>query len=107
MNHTFCFNCGSKLTYNLSKPNFCTSCGSSLTGGEAKAAAPNQSSTRIAKSSSISDDETDAEFVPQLNGLEVETEQYGSSFTLGSLAGDKTPPKFKGKQSYNLDEFTG
>ncbi len=107
MNHTFCFNCGSKLAYNLSKPNFCTNCGNSLIEGGVKAPAVVRATNTVAKSSSISDDETDAEFVPQLNGLEVETEQYGSSFTLGSLAGEKTPPKFKGKQSYNLDEFTG
>jgi len=54
----------------------------------------------------LSEDETDAEFVPNIDRIEVETEQFGGSFTIGSLAGEKTQPDFKEKSTYDIDEFT-
>jgi len=107
MNHIFCFNCGNKIQYNLSKPNFCTSCGTSLKTGESSAsvAAPTKQ-IKNNKIQPLSEDETDAEFVPNINRIEVETEQFGGSFTIGSLAGEKTQPDFKEKTTYDIDEFT-
>jgi len=107
MNHIFCFNCGNKIQYNLSKPNFCTSCGTSLKTGESSAsvAAPTKQ-IKNNKIKPLSEDETDAEFVPDIRKLEVETEQFGGSFTIGSLAGEKTQPDFKEKSTYDIDEFT-
>ena len=57
------------------------------------------------KASVVSDDETDAEFVPQLRGLQVEIEKP-KTFTIGSLAGQNTPPDYKGKGTYDLNDFT-
>ncbi len=93
MNHIFCFNCGNKIQYNLSKPNFCTSCGTSLKTGESSAAvaAPTKQ-TKNNKIQTLSEDETDAEFVPNISRIEVDTEQFGGSFTIGSLAGEKNQP---------------
>jgi hypothetical protein len=54
----------------------------------------------------LSEDETDVEFVPNIGRIEVETEQFGGSFTIGSLAGEKTQPDFKEKNTYDIDEFT-
>ena len=107
MNHIFCFNCGNKIQYNLSKPNFCTSCGTSLKTGESSAsvATPTKPSKNT-KIQSVSEDETDAECVPNISKIEVETEQYGGSFTIGSLAGEKTQPEFQGRNTYDIDEFT-
>lgn len=107
MNHIFCFNCGSKIQYNLSKPNFCTSCGTSLKTGESSAsvAAPTKQ-IKNNKTQSLSEDETDVEFVPNISKLEVDTEHYGGSFTIGSLVGEGTRPDFEAKDSYDIDEFT-
>tara|TARA_B100000497_G_scaffold123420_1_gene156077 strand:+ start:1031 stop:1243 length:213 start_codon:yes stop_codon:yes gene_type:complete len=62
--------------------------------------------TKNNKIQPLSEDETDAEFVPNISNLEVDTEHYGGSFTIGSLAGEKTRPDFKAKDSYDIDEFT-
>lgn len=104
MNHIFCFNCGVKIEYNFAKPNFCSKCGASF-GGEQQSQAAVEEAPRQTKASLVSDNETDAEFVPQLRGLDVEIDT-DKSFTIGSLAGQNTPPDYKGKGSYNLDDFT-
>lgn len=104
MSHIFCFNCGVKIEYNFAKPNFCSKCGTSL-GGQEQSRAAVEEAPRQSKVSAVSDDETDAEFVPQLRGLDVEIEKP-KTFTIGSLAGQNTPPDYKGKGSYDFDEFT-
>lgn len=101
MNHIFCFNCGKKLEYSLSKPKFCGACGEPIDGKQTQ-----RVKTRK-KSEASSDDFTNADEVPQLNGIEVETEQYGGSFTFGSLLGEESKPKFKGQIQYKIDDFTG
>lgn len=103
MSHMFCSDCGVKIEYNFAKPNFCSKCGANF-------GSVGQSNARVAeparkKVSAVSDDETDAEFVPDIRGLDVEI-YNNKSFTIGSLAGQNTPPDFKGKGSYGLDEFT-
>jgi len=104
MNHIFCFNCGVKIEYNFAKPNFCSKCGASF-GGEQQSKAVVEEAPRQSKASVVSEDETDAEYVPQLRKLDVEIEKP-KTFTIGSLAGQNTPPDYKGKGSYDLDDFT-
>lgn len=104
MSHIFCYNCGVKIEYNFAKPNFCSKCGTSFGGQQQSQAAVEQAPSQN-KASLVSDDETDAEFVPQLRRLDVEIEKP-KTFTIGSLAGQNTPPDYKGKGSYNFDEFT-
>ena len=86
----------------MSKPNFCESC-----GGEVNGKAPAKRRSKSVAKSDLSDNETDIDYVPELDGIEVDTEVYGGSFTIGSLAGENTPPKFKQKNTYTLDEFKG
>jgi len=104
MSHIFCYNCGVKIEYNFAKPNFCSKCGTSFGGQQQSQAAVEQAPSQT-KASVVSDDETDAEFVPQLRRLDVEIEKP-KTFTIGSLAGQNTPPDYKGKGSYDFDEFT-
>ncbi len=104
MSHIFCFNCGVKIEYNFVKPNFCSKCGTGFGGQQQSQAAVEQAPSQT-KASLVSDDETDAEFVPQLRRLDVEVEKP-RTFTIGSLAGQNTPPDYKGRGSYNFDEFT-
>lgn len=104
MSHIFCYNCGVKIEYNFAKPNFCSKCGTNF-GGSQQSQAAVERTTSQTKASVISDDETDAEFVPRLRKLDVEIEKP-KTFTIGSLAGHNTPPDYKGKGSYNFDEFT-
>ena len=104
MSHLFCSNCGVKIEYNFAKPNFCSKCGTNF-GGSQQSQAAVEEAPRRSRSSVISDDETDAEFVPQLRGLEVEIEKT-KTVTIGSLVGQNTPPDYKARGSYNLDEFT-
>jgi|TARA_B100001094_G_scaffold111522_1_gene107336 hypothetical protein len=104
MSHIFCYSCGVKIEYNFAKPNFCSKCGASF-GGEQQSQAAVEQVPNQTKASVVSDDETDAEFVPQLRGLQVEIEKP-KTFTIGSLAGQNTPPDYKGKGSYDLNDFT-
>lgn len=104
MSHIFCYNCGVKIEYNFAKPNFCSKCGTSF-GGEQQSKSVVEEAPRQSKASVVSDDETDAESVPQLRKLDVEIEKP-KTFTIGSLAGKNTPPDYRGRGSYDLDEFT-
>lgn len=104
MSHIFCYNCGVKIEYNFAKPNFCSKCGTSF-GGEQQSRSVVEETPRQSKASVVSDDETDAESVPQLRKLDVEIEKP-KTFTIGSLAGKNTPPDYRGRGAYDLDEFT-
>tara|TARA_R110002020_G_scaffold22527_1_gene76120 strand:+ start:1414 stop:1641 length:228 start_codon:yes stop_codon:yes gene_type:complete len=59
-------------------------------------------------SSAISEDETDAESVPNISQLQVEYDvtHDNKSFTLGSLVGQDTPADYRGgRRSRSIDEF--
>ena len=105
MSHLFCHSCGTKLEYARAQPNFCGKCGQALND-----TATTQASTPPATSKPISDEETDAEFVPSLASIQVDIEAEGHrTFTLGSLAGKGTPADYrprKGPKSVNefIDE---
>jgi hypothetical protein len=100
MSHLFCSNCGVKIEYNFAKPNFCSKCGTNF-GGSQQSQAAVEEAPRQSRSSVVSDDETDAEFVPQLRGLEVEIEKT-KTVTIGSLVGQNTPQIIKGEAHITL-----
>lgn len=90
MAHTFCQSCGTKLSYAHAKPNFCTKCGQPL--NSTASTVSTNTSVIEQKSSVISSDETDAEFVPEITDFQVDFEVSNiSSRTLGSLIGEPTP----------------
>ena len=91
MAHIFCQSCGTKISYANAKPNFCTKCGQPL-NSKASTVSTNTPVTETIKSSVISSDETDAEFVPEITDFQVDFEVSNiSSRTLGSLIGEPTP----------------
>ena len=91
MAHIFCQSCGTKISYANAKPNFCTKFVKTL-NSKASTVSTNTSVTETTKSSVISSDETDAEFVPEITDFQVDFEVSNiSSRTLGSLIGEPTP----------------
>ena len=90
MAHLFCQSCGTKLSFANAKPNFCTKCGQTL---NSKASTVSTNTSVInRKSSVISSDETDAEFVPEISNFQVDFEVADiSNRTIGSLLGEPTP----------------
>ena len=82
MHNQFCTECGHKMTYTGPKPKFCSSCGVPM--GEKSAvdstkesptkrtvglSIREQMSARKSNTPSLKDDETDIDYVPQLDGL--------------------------------------
>ena len=102
----YCSECGSKHEYKFSPPKFCSNCGApmGIAQNESKPLNRNVSSQRQSKA--ISDNETDAESVPNISKLEYEIEDFGASVqqTLGSLHG-KTAPKRKRRIVRDLDNL--
>ena len=103
----YCSECGSKHEYKFSPPKFCPNCGSPLGVASLNESKPlNRSISSTRKSKAISDDETDAEEVPNISKLQYEIEDFGSNFqqTIGSLAG-KRAPKRKKNNIRNIDDL--
>tara|TARA_R110000824_G_scaffold370738_1_gene560411 strand:+ start:583 stop:909 length:327 start_codon:yes stop_codon:yes gene_type:complete len=102
MAHLFCHSCGTKIEYAHAEPNFCVKCGQSL-----NSTASIQTPTSPVESKPISDDETDAQQIPSLANIQVEIQAEGNhTFTLGSLAGQGTPPDYRPRKgSTSVDEF--
>jgi len=103
MNHIYCTDCGTKMTYAHSKPNFCSKCGSG-TGAIAKKVA-NATNTLITED--LLEDETSIDEVPMLDGLSVDVEHYDDNiFTFGSLAGKEPKSKrVRNRGSRRLEDF--
>lgn len=90
----FCSECGTKVEYNFSPPKFCSQCGAPMgvaTVNESKPLNRNVKASR--KIEAISDNETDAEYVPDISKLEYEIDTFGSQYnqTIGSLGGKSAP----------------
>ncbi len=103
----YCPECGSKHEYKFSPPKFCPNCGSPLGVASLNESKPlNRSISSTRKSKAISDDETDAEQVPNISKLQYEIEDFGSSVqqTIGSLGGKEAPKRRKNntKSLYDL-----
>ena len=89
MQTIFCTECGHKMTYAGAKPKFCSSCGVSMEGDSRPAPeAPekekkkfpsfrDQMKARSPGGGNIGDDETDIDYVPQLDGLQYEISSEG------------------------------
>ena len=102
----FCSECGTKVEYKFSPPKFCFQCGAPMgvaTVNESKPLNRNVKASR--KIEAISDNETDAEYVPDISKLEYEIDTFGSQYnqTIGSLGGKSQPTRRK-TQRRNIDE---
>jgi ribosomal protein L37E len=107
-NHIFCFSCGNKIQYNLSKPNFCTKCGSALGVVTAAKKTPQRVKTSEQNDDDFEDDDNlDIDYLPDIEKIDVEIEQYqeNSSFTLGSIFGDGSSASYKPKRRRSVDDF--
>ena len=102
MAHLFCHSCGTKLEYAHAQPNFCVRCGQAL-----NSTASTKATTPPVESEATADDETNAQQVPSLGSIQVEIEADGNrTFTLGSLAGQETPPDYRPRKGpKSVDEF--
>jgi hypothetical protein len=94
----YCSECGAKHEYKFSPPKFCSNCGAPMgvaSINESKSL--NRNTSFAKKSKAISDDQTDAEFVPNISKLDYSIEDYGAGTqqTIGSLAGKSLPQKRK------------
>jgi hypothetical protein len=100
MNHIFCTECGSKMSFLHAKPNFCSKCGAG-TGVGVKV------DKHLVQEDSLAEDETSIDYVPQIDSLAFETEQYDNNvFTFESLVEGKSSGKTtRNKGSRNLEDF--
>ena len=105
MSAIYCSSCGVKHTYSYAKPKFCSSCGSPMSA-EIKKPQPQ----RQIEEEEYEDDDPDSSnssYVPQINKIQVDVENYSenSSFTLGSLFGQKTEAAKRRRRSRSVDDF--
>lgn len=102
----FCSECGTKIEYKFSPPKFCSNCGAPMGIAAANESKPLNRNVRSSrKIEAISDDETDAQYVPKISKLEYEIDTFGSQYnqTIGSLGGKSAPVKRQTKKR-NIDE---
>ena len=102
----YCSECGAKHEYKFSPPKFCSNCGAPMGVAQNESKPLNRNVTASKKSKAISDEETDAEFVPNISKLEYEIEDFGASMqqTIGSLGG-KISPKRRESSIKKIDEL--
>ena len=107
MSHLFCHNCGAKIEYAHAKPNFCASCGQQLNTSIASNTAAVAQQNTIVESVDFGEDQTSSASIPNIGKIQVEySAEANNTFTLGSLAGENTPPNFsKNRGSKSVDEF--
>ncbi len=104
MSHLFCHSCGHKMTYGHAKPNFCTKCGQQLNKSVSVNTAGAEST--VQKSVVLSDNETDAESVPEISSLQVEIQNEKNITTFGSLVGEEQSEKReRSTRSRSINEF--
>ena len=102
----YCSECGAKHEYKFSPPKFCSNCGAPMGVAQNESKPLNRNTTASRKSKAINDEETDAEFVPNISKLEYEIEDFGASVqqTIGSLGG-KASPKRRCSSIKKIDEL--
>lgn len=91
----YCSECGTKVEYKFSPPKFCSTCGAPMGVAQNESKPLNRNVSSQRKSQAINDNETDAEFVPNISKLEYEIEKDDIQQTLGSLGGKTAPNKRK------------
>ena len=86
MQHIYCTECGSKVSYSGPKPKFCSSCGTPIAGSIKTKPEVVVKKTRIppvsarANSTELKDDETDIDHVPHIDKLSYEAAHEGSGY---------------------------
>jgi len=92
------------MTYGHAKPNFCTKCGQQLNKSVSVNTAGAEST--VQKSVVLSDNETDAESVPEISSLQVEIQNEKNITTFGSLVGEEQSEKReRSNRSRSINEF--
>lgn len=91
----YCSECGAKHEYKFSPPKFCSNCGTPMGVAQNESKPLNRNTTASRKSKAINDNETDAEFVPNISKLEYEIHKDDVQHTIGSLGGKSAPNKRK------------
>lgn len=104
MQHIYCTECGSKVSYSGAKPKFCSSCGSpigSIASGQIKKKDTHRNEARVTQnlnSQPLADDETDIDYVPKIRGLDYDIAQEGSGnkvYKFGDIVNVEQKPKNK------------
>lgn len=91
MKSEYCTQCGHKNIYSLKPPKFCGNCGEPLSNQSISRS--NLASTRK-KSVKLMEDETDIDYVPDIQGLDCEIEHnQGSYFKFESLFDQRSNPQ--------------
>jgi hypothetical protein len=105
MNYIFCSSCGSKIEYNLSKPNFCVKCGFNL--GFKKESSAKKNDFVESNDEFLEEDETPCDSVPSIRKLQVDVENdiENNSFSFGSLFGKDSKKTFVGRNRKSLEDF--
>jgi len=102
MNHVFCTDCGLKIEYSYSKPKFCSSCGTKLGVVNVK----RKTLAKDTREESLSEDETQIDYVPDITSISVDVEQYQDNvFTFKSLSEGKSSGGIRRRGSKTIDEF--
>ena len=84
MQHIYCTECGSKVSYSGAKPKFCSSCGAPIGGatiGKPAARASKKPTAKPEQSSAsapLQEDETDIDYVPNIGKLSYDLAHEGS-----------------------------
>jgi hypothetical protein len=105
MSIKFCSECGTKLEYKYNPPKFCSNCGAPTSVAASINSEARKEPTRNRKIQALNDDETDAEFVPQINKLDIEIEDYTQPITLGSLFGQGNSNQRRRNSSKNIKDL--
>ena len=84
MRSIFCTSCGSKMVYSSEKPKFCSSCGSPMSQGIKPSSTP--FTKKREKISEISEEETDASYVPEVGNFQCDFEvPQNNIYNLGNI----------------------
>lgn len=84
MQHIYCTECGSKVSYSGAKPKFCSSCGTPIGGvatnkpSKKNKTRPTDNTEQSSSSASLKEDETDIDYVPNIGKLSYDIAQEGS-----------------------------
>lgn len=102
MQHIYCTECGSKVSYSGAKPKFCSSCGTPIGGATISERTtrvikkPVAKSERSSASVPLQDDETDIDYVPNIGKLSYDLAHEGSgnkTYKFGDIVNVKQEEK--------------
>lgn len=101
MQHIYCTQCGSKVSYSGAKPKFCSSCGSPIGGALSNKVKKNKPTSRPEENNAesqagLQDDETDINHVPHITDLSYEITHQGSGYKVykfGDFVNAEQKPK--------------